>query len=329
MERVYMLIKFIVFMAAFLICMIFIPIFKKYSLRKNILITQGVPLVGGIGLGLSFLGASTIGYFLFGGLSIEFIGVLVSSLAMLILGLRDDLKELSVLGKFLVQILAAAVLICFGVRTHIVYIGAIANIVITFIWILGITNAFNHLDVMDGLAGITTIIVSSAFFVVSVLNADIKVMILSLALIGAAAGFLIYNLPPAKVYMGNSGSHFLGFILAAVALIISYAPMERKAALLSPLLILGFPVFDTFFLILTRTIQKKSAFKKSDDHIALRFLKLGYSKVRILMFMSLLCLFFSICGIAVSQISNLLAIAIVVFAVLVSLILTIRICIIS
>jgi len=324
-----MLIKFIVFMVAFLICMIFIPVFKKYSLRKNILIAQGVPLVGGIGLGLSFLGASIIGYFLFGGLSIEFIGVLVSSLAMLILGLRDDLKELSVLGKFLVQILAAAVLICFGVRTHIVYIGTVANIMITFIWILGITNAFNHLDVMDGLAGVTTLIVSFAFFVISILNADIKVMILSLALMGAAAGFLIYNLPPAKVYMGNSGSHFLGFILAAVALIISYAPMERKVALLSPLLILGFPVFDTFFLILTRTIQKKSAFKKSDDHIALRFLKLGYSKAKILILMSLLCLFFSVCGIAVSQISNLLSIAVVIFAVLASLILTIRICIIS
>ncbi|GAH05852.1 unnamed protein product, partial [marine sediment metagenome] len=118
----------------------------------------------------------------------------------------------------------------------------------TFLWIIGITNAFNHLDILDGLAGGIAVISSAAFFLIALSNANLGVAIPALVLVAVTLSFLRYNLSAAKVYMGNSGSHFLGFTLAAIALGISYAPLERKIALLSPLLILGFPIFDTAFL---------------------------------------------------------------------------------
>lgn len=319
-----MLTRYIVLLAAFFIGVILMPLFKSLSLRYKILCAQGVPLVGGIGLGLSFLTACLLGFFLLGGLSKEFIGILISSLIMLIFGIIDDLKEFSVKAKFLVQFAAICLLILFGVKTQIVAIGNLLNLIITFVWVFAITNAVNHLDVMDGLAGIIGLIISFAFLTISGFNNDIKTAILSLSLAGAILGFLKYNIPQAKIYMGNSGSHFIGFILAAIAIVISYAPLERKIALFSPLVILGFPIFDTGLLILRRITQKKSAFKKSDDHLALILLKAGWPKDKILASMFFLCLFFCASGVALSQLSNLFGTIIIEFVALISLVLVVK-----
>lgn len=225
---------------------------------------------------------------------------------MLILGLIDDRRELSVTAKFSAQIIATCFLIAFGVRTHIVYIGEAPNIIITFLWVIGIANALNHLDIIDGLAAGVALLASLAFFIICVMNHDIAMAVVSLTLSAALASFLSFNFPPAKIYMGNSGSHFLGFVLAAVAMAISYAPMERKIALLTPLFILGFPLFDTAFLVFARIMKKSLPFKKSDDHLALRFLSLGYSKKKALGIMFSLSSCFVFCGILISQVPNLI-----------------------
>lgn len=301
----------------------FIVLFRKLVLRYNIFIIQGIPLIGGISMGLSFLIVCSFSFFLDKTLSFGMIGgAIIAALIMLLFGALDDWHALTVRGKFLVQIIATSLLVLFGIRTHIVNIPGPLNIIITFIWIIGITNAFNHLDVTDGLAAGVALIVSLAFFVVSILNADSKAVILSLALAGVTLGFLTFNFPPARIYMGNAGSHFLGFALGALAVMISYASLDRKVALLTPLLILAFPIFDTFFVILIRIINKKIPFKKSNDHLVLRFLALGYSKKKALLIMLSLCLFFSLSGVFLSQVPNVLGIAIVGFVILVSLILT-------
>ncbi len=304
--------------------MFFISISKKIALRHNLLVSQGIPLVGGIEMGLSFILVSLFGFFLYGILPRQVIGIIIPAAIMLVFGVIDDWRELSVGAKFLVQIIAISVLVSFGVRTQIVYIGNLLNLIITFVWILAITNAFNHLDVIDGLAAGCAMIISFAFFVVALLNGDIKIAVLSLALASAILSCFIYNFPPARIYMGNSGSHFLGFVLATIALEISYAPLDRKIALLSPLLILGFPIFDTAFLILMRLIKARSIFKKSNDHLALRFLRLGYSKNKTLLLMLALSLFFALSGVCLSQVSNALGIIIIVLAAIVSLVLTKR-----
>jgi UDP-GlcNAc:undecaprenyl-phosphate GlcNAc-1-phosphate transferase len=252
-------------------------------------------------------------------MSIQTNGIFLSAFIILAMGVIDDLKELSVLAKLSIQLIATFLLIISGVRTHIVYIGSTANIIATVIWVLGVTNAFNLLDIMDGLAIIVAIIISFAFFIISLNNIDIRVTIMSLVLIGTGLSFLIQNFPPAKIYMGNTGSHFLGFILAVVALLISYASLERKIALLSPIIILWLPLLDTAFLVLARMKKKKIPFKKSNDHLALRFLALGYSKKKVLLVMLGLSLFFSSCGILLSCSSNQLGIIIVSSVIMVSL----------
>ncbi len=306
MARVYIFFLF----SGFLIGSISTFFARKYSLGSKELGVRGVPFTGGIAIGLSLFILCLLG-FPFHFLPRQVAGILVSSFLMLVFGFVDDLLELSIPAKFLVQIVSVAVLILSGVKAQIAYLGIFFNILVTVIWILGITNAFNHLDVIDGLAGSVALIIGSSFFVISLFNQDIVSALLSLAIVGSAGGFLIFNLPPAKIYMGNSGSHFLGFLLGAVALIISYAPKQRSVALLSPLLVLGFPIMDTAFLIILRLQKRISPFKKSNDHPALRFLALGYSRQKSLVVMSAFCLFFALCGIIVSQAPNLLGILVV------------------
>lgn len=314
----------LVILSGLLLGMVSISISKRLALRYKILISQGIPLVGGIGMGFSFILVSLFSFLLYRGLSRETIGIIVASSIMLIFGAIDDWRELSIAAKFLVQIIATSLLIFFGIRTQIVYIGNLPNLIITYIWILAITNAFNHLDVVDGLAAGCAMITGFAFLTVALLNGDTKIIILSLALTAVTLSCLIYNFPPAKIYMGNSGSHFLGFTLAAIALVISYAPLERKIALLSPLLILGFPIFDTAFLIFMRARKARLIFKKSNDHLALRFLGLGYSKNKTLLFMLILSLFFSLSGVCLSQTSNAMGIIIIILVAMVGLALTRR-----
>lgn len=311
-------------LGAFLLSLFLNNFFRKLFLRKKLLISQGVPLSGGMAMAFSFVIVSLLSFSLLRVIPKEIIGIIIASAVMFIFELIDDRKELSIIFKFLAQIAATALLIFFGVKTQIVGLGNALNLIITFIWILGITNAFNHLDVLDGAAGGTGVIVCFALFLVSFFRADVASTILLLALIGGVLGFLIHNLPPAKVYMGNSGSHFLGFTLAAIALIISYAPLERKVALASPLLILGLPIFDTVFLILMRLKQGKSIFKKSDDHLALRLLKLMGSKDKALFSMLSLALLFAICGAIVSSSYNQFGLVVIMFIILVAILVTIR-----
>ena len=281
---------------------------------------NGVPLTGGLALGCAFVVVSLIGLFYGRAPSAQSMGLVMSSLIMLILGVVDDLHELSVGTKFLAQLVCAFILIIFGIKTQIVYIGELANVVITLVWVLAITNALNHLDVMDGVAGGCALIIALAFFIVSGFGSHPQ--ILALALMGSILGFLIFNLPPAQIYMGNSGSHFLGFVLAEFSLTINYASLERKVALLSPLLILGFPLYDTAFLILMRLKKKRLPFKKSNDHLVLRFLALGYSKKKALSVMFSWTLFFALSGIALSRAANPAGAAIIAVVAVASLLLT-------
>lgn len=280
--------------------------------------------MGGVGTGISFVLVSLFSFVLTRGLSRELVGIIVSSSIMLVFGIIDDRRDLSIGAKFLAQLIAAGFLIFFGVRTQIVYIGTPLNILITLIWVIGITNAFNHLDVMDGAASGCVLIISSTFFIISVLQQDTGTAILSLVLAGTALSLFLYNFPPARVYMGNAGSHFLGFVLASIALIISYAPLERKVALLSPIFILGLPIFDTTFLILARLMKKSMPFKKSNDHLVLKFLALRHSKKKALAHLLALCLFFCLCGLVVSQASNLMGGLTISCVTLVSFIIAVR-----
>jgi len=301
---------------SFALCSVFLCFLKKQFLQRA---PQCIPSVGGISIGIVSLIVCFLVLFIGKGLSHNMIGILASSFIMLLFGIIDDIFELSIVAKFIAQIFSLSVLIAWGIRANIVGIGVLLNLVVTFLWVLGVSNAFNHLDVMDGLAGMVAMMVSFGLLWVSIGTFDIQAIILLCALIGALWSFLIYNFPPAKVYLGNAGSHFLGFIIASLALLAHYAPLERKIALLSPLAILGFPVFDTAFVIVMRLRKHQSPFKKSDDHLALRLLKNGYTKKGALIFMASLCIFFVVSGIVLSSVSNIIGLRVIITVVLVSL----------
>jgi UDP-GlcNAc:undecaprenyl-phosphate GlcNAc-1-phosphate transferase len=278
-----------------------------------------MPHIGGLGMGVLFLTAAMIALSLFKTSQALLLGILIPSMSMLFFEIIDDKREFSVNQKFFIQIISASLLILSGIRTHIVYIGDTANILITFIWVIGITNAFNHLDIMDGLAAAIATIISFAFFITAIICNNPSIAFLSLSLTGIALSFLAYNFPPAKIYMGNSGSHFLGFVFSAIALVMTYASIEKKIALLNPLLILGMPILDTSFVILMRIKKGKSALEKSNDHLALRFLKLGYSKKQTLFYMSSMSVILALFGILLRMLPNFIGFLIICLIIIASL----------
>ncbi|PIQ88109.1 MAG: hypothetical protein COV73_00600 [Candidatus Omnitrophica bacterium CG11_big_fil_rev_8_21_14_0_20_43_6] len=306
-----MLKYWIIFTAALTASVVFTSLLTKIFLKYNVFKTKNIPLAGGLGIGLAFIFSLVLSFFMFDLFASRVLIVAEVCLIILFLGLLDDLRELTVVQKLLGQSVCAILLISSGVRTEIVYLGTWGNILVTFFGILGLTNAFNLLDIMDGLAAGIALIVSGAFLVIGFLSADLNVQVLSLILCAASAGFLIFNLPPARAYLGNSGSHFLGMLIACIVLITHYASMDNAFALFSPLMILGLPIIDTVLLVIFRVIKRKPPFKKSKDHLALRIGALGASPFKTILIMYLLCAIFASCGVVLTKVNNFFAVIIV------------------
>jgi len=311
----------IVFSGALISSMLCIFLLARVSLKYKILYARGIPLVGGLGIGAAFVFSSCLGVYVFGIAGTKIITILGVSLLMLVFGIVDDLKELSILQKILAQSLCAALLISLGIKTDIMYLGFWGNAVVTFFWILGITNAFNLLDIMDGLAAGAALIVSSALLAIAFLHPDLNMQLLSLILCAVTFGFLVFNLPPADVYLGNSGSHFLGFMICSLALVLRYATKDNPFALLSPIIILWLPITDTLLLIIFRIMKKKVPFKKSNDHIAFRIRLSSASPIKTILVMFLLCFIFSLAGVILTKVNNFWATGIIVAIFLFSIIL--------
>ena len=141
--------------------------------------------------------------------------------------------------------------------------------------------------------------------IIAFINRDIFSCVIAAGLIGGHMGFLRYNYPPARVYMGDTGSLFSGFLLAVIAINISYAPMERKVALLTPILAMSLPVYDTLFLIAMRIKKKKLIFNKTKDHFALRLVTMGCSIKKSMWIMYVFSIFLALSSIIVAFSGNL------------------------
>ncbi|PIP67846.1 MAG: hypothetical protein COW92_04305 [Candidatus Omnitrophica bacterium CG22_combo_CG10-13_8_21_14_all_43_16] len=275
------MILFYIALCSFILSLLLVPITVKISARFNITKPDrnknGKPCIGGIGIYMAFLAATLFSLFFIKLSGIKLFGIILSSSVILALGLIDDIKNLRPVLKISGQLLGIFILIVFGFFTKITFLPGWVNILITIVWLLFITNALNLLDIMDGLTSGLVIIISLSLLVIAFINRDIFSCVILTALIGAHAGFLRYNYPPAKAYMGDTGSLFSGFLLAMVAINISYAPIDRKIALLTPILAMSLPIYDTLFLIIMRIKKKKPIFNKTDDHFALRLVTMGCS----------------------------------------------------
>jgi len=205
------------------------------------------------------------------------LGILAGGFMMLLLGLYDDLIDLLPLVKFLGQMLAAAALYKAGVRTNIAVLGEWGNLVLTMLWITGITNAFNIIDVMDGLAsGVACIAALFLFVIASAVGDAPDVPFMAIVLAGSLVGFLRFNFTPARIFLGDTGSLFIGFMMGALSMLVSYSHHNQMAAL-TPLVLLAVPIFDTGFVALHRARQGIPFFRGSPDHFALRLANSGLS----------------------------------------------------
>jgi UDP-GlcNAc:undecaprenyl-phosphate GlcNAc-1-phosphate transferase len=202
--------------------------------------------------------------------------ILAGGLSALVLGLVDDAHALGPGVKFIGQVAGALVLVAFGLRVRFVEAGWL-SVVLTVLWVVTVTNALNFVDIMDGLCAGIGGLAALGFLLFSVNAGRYDISLAAAALGGSCFGFLAWNFSPAKVFMGDAGSHFIGFSLAAISLNLNYSH-TNVLAVFSPLLILGVPLFDLLLMTVIRTRKGIPPWKGSPDHIPLRLRALGFSK---------------------------------------------------
>jgi len=280
--------KFIlIFISSLIISYILTPLVKKMARMvngfdhpsKRRVNTRPIPNTGGIAIFSAFM----ISYFLFNDHSLSTYGIMFGATFIFILGLIDDIFEISPLVKLLGQIGAASILIYYGIQINfitnplggMIYLGYF-SFPITILWVVGITNTVNLIDGLDGLAAGISIIATITLFAVAMQEYRLIPAVLAIALAGSLSGFLKYNFHPAEIFMGDSGSMFTGFILAAIS---ATGALKSAAAvtIVVPILALGVPIFDTIFAIVRRLYHNKPIGEADRGHIHHRLMALGWS----------------------------------------------------
>jgi UDP-GlcNAc:undecaprenyl-phosphate/decaprenyl-phosphate GlcNAc-1-phosphate transferase len=253
---------------------------------------QPTPLLGGVaiyaGTLIVILGLARV--------DARLLGLLVGGSLLFVAGLVDDWRRLRPHTKLVLQILAACVLVVAGVRVETSNLAAIA-IPLTILWVVGITNAFNLLDNMDGLSAGTAAIAAFFLFGFSVSVGDAGMALLCLAVAGAALGFLIYNFNPARIFMGDSGSMFLGFMLSGIALLgTREMASDVFFVLLVPAAMMGLPIFDTTLVTIVRTLEGRPLSQGGRDHLSHRLVALGLTERQAVLLLYLLAAGFGCLG---------------------------------
>ena len=292
------------FVGAVGLSLMLVPAVREYARNREIIDAPGghkshrapVPYLGGVAMVVAFSVAMVIGVVVrrsaqfddgqisitFGnlfsqgdGLVRELAVVLGLALVFAAMGLIDDLRGLSPVFRFVVGLGLATVLVSYGVVLESPLPDWL-DMVISVVWILGMTNAFNLLDNIDGLAAGTAAVAAGAFFVIAILNDQQYSALLAIGLAGAMLGFLRSNFAPASIYMGDAGSLFIGFMMAYLGLKMRTNVTEIPQ-LFAPVLVLGVAVLDTTVVVVSRLRRGLSPFTGGQDHLSHRFLRLGLS----------------------------------------------------
>src|SRR5262245_9301946 len=268
--------------AAFILSFVFglywTPMMRKAALQLGIVDRPDgllkkhqdvVPYLGGVAVFMAFL--LTVGVFTDFGQ--ETLGLLLSGSIALMVGLIDDFGAMNPVQKLLGQTLAALVLIKSGIYIKLEFLPIWVAIPLTVFWVLAVTNALNIIDILDGLAAGVAVIAALSIAIANFMAGRYPVAFLSIVLAGAVLGFLRHNFHPAKIYLGDAGSLFVGFMLAALSMNAGYT-RANLLAVLSPVLILGIPLFDLTLVMWIRWRSGIPVMKGSPDHFALRLRRL-------------------------------------------------------
>lgn len=279
------------FLAALALALAATPLVKRFALRVGAVDapnhrkvhTRIMPRLGGLAIYLAFMAALLIAMPLLSGEKPHVVlGLILGGTIVMLVGAFDDRFDLSPKVKLLGQIAAASVVVSFGVKVDFVTLpfgdGASMgwlSIPITIFWIVGVTNAINLIDGLDGLAAGVSGIATGTIFVLALIMGNVTVALLSAVLLGSIIGFLFFNFHPAKIFMGDSGALFLGFSLAALSVL-----GFKQATLVSfvvPIFILGVPLSDTFFAIVRRMLNRTPISAADKNHMHHCLLALGLS----------------------------------------------------
>ena len=280
-------------LVAFVLTALFVPLVVRLARRTGFLDHPGprkihaqpVPYGGGIAVAAGMFLAMLLAPLARGGTlawSEPLVVYALGSLVILVLGLVDDRRKLSAGVKLGVETLVALGVAASGQRLELFDSGPVVGTAVTVLWILGVTNAFNLLDHLDGLSSGVAAIAGVSFLVVAFQTGQTWIAEPLGALLGACAGFLLFNFPPARIFLGDAGSLFLGFWLSCLT--VSFTFYEKGHYELYtyfvPLAVLAVPLFDTAVVVAIRLVQGRPLFEGDRNHLAHRLVALGLSPRR-------------------------------------------------
>lgn len=288
------------------------PIVRKAALRFGIVDKPDgklkkhenpTPYLGGLAIYLSLLATVSIAY--------EFdttaLGILLGTTLIIVLGLIDDFGVLEPKVKLAGQLVAVWLLFKAGISVQIIWLPEWANLAITLAWVLGVTNAFNLIDIMDGLSSGVAAIAAVFLALISFINGNYIIAAFTFILAGSLFGFLPHNFRPASIYLGDTGSMAIGFILAALTVNEQYMINNIPVGVLAPVIIMGVPIFETAFLIIVRLAKGLHPMHGSPDHFALRLRRRGWSVVKVVVATCCGCVVLGGIGLVVVYGTNMLA----------------------
>lgn len=316
----------LVSLLAFLISVLVTPMVRRYCQQRQLLDfpidprkvhLAPLPRLGGVAIYLAFFLPLCLGFLTYGKVSDLFwqhvdilLGLFVTSTLVFAIGVYDDIRGATVTQKLVVQCGAAVILYMSGLRIHeiaVPFIGAVSpgilGLPLTMLWLVGVTNALNFIDGIDGLACGVGFFSVSTMFIFSLFLHNTMTAFLAAALAGGIFGFTIYNFAPASIFMGDSGSLFIGFTIAAISLQGSQKS-STIVVLLLPIVALGVPIADTILAVLRRVAHGVSPFRADKEHIHHRLLQMGLSTRQVVLVLYGVCCLLGVTALAMTAVNN-------------------------
>ncbi|MEQ6377565.1 MraY family glycosyltransferase [Bacillaceae bacterium S4-13-58] len=298
------------FVLSLVISVLLTPVVKKLAYKIGAMDqldprkvhTVEMPRLGGLAIYISFIS----GFLIFSPQHPYVLPIVVASSIIVITGMLDDIRGLSPKTKLLMQIVSAVIVIASGV--HIDFINlpfgdpldlGYLSIPFSLLWVVGITNAINLIDGLDGLAAGISSIALLTISCLAILMGNSFVTLISFLLLGGTVGFLFYNFYPAKIFMGDTGSLFLGFMLAVISML-GFKHVTLFSFIV-PIMVLGVPISDTLFAMVRRAMQKKPLFEADKAHLHHGLFRLGFSHPETVLLMYAISAVFSLAAVILSQ----------------------------
>ena len=307
------------YLALFFTALIFVgvltPLVRKVALRIEILDApteshkthkEAIPYLGGVAIIIGTCLTTYLAILVSGQASALSLvsAVLIPAVLMGVIGLVDDIKKLSPWPRFIAQNLFGLVIAVILIATSTLGSptgNTIIDVAITTLWIVGITNSINFFDNVDGGASGTVAISSLFLFFLALQGGQYAIAALSLVLTGATTGFLLWNKPPARIYMGDAGALFLGILIATLTLRFDPNPINLSASFALPILLLAVPILDTSVAVISRLRRGISPFQGGQDHLSHRLMRAGFSKRQAVLSLWLISAFYCFIAMAISN----------------------------